>query len=94
MLRVNSELGLPNKYCATQHNNQRQVLLNPICRHHGKFLFRSMLKQWIEVEGHMFLNVKTLNVKTHRVGSYFTNGPFYFTVVMMIFSHLLGHQTY
>lgn len=37
------ELGLPNNYSATHHYNQRQVLFNPICRHHGKFLFLSML---------------------------------------------------
>lgn len=55
-----------------------------------------MLKQWIEVEGHMVLNGKMLNVKTHRDFFFsFTNGAcVYFTVVMEIFSHLLGHQSY
>lgn len=48
------------------------------------------------------MKLKTLNVKTHRDGSFFflpfffcTNGPcVYFTVVMKVFSHLLGHQSY
>lgn len=30
-----------------------------------------MLKQWIEVEGHMFLNGMMLDVKTHGDGSFF-----------------------
>lgn len=77
----NPELGLPNKYSATQHYNQRQVLFNPICRHHGKFLFLSMLKQWIEVEGHMFLNGEMLNVETHRDGSFF----FFFPQMELVF---------
>lgn len=47
-----------------------------------------MLKQWIEVEGHMFM--KTLKVKTHR-DIFFTNGPcVYFTVVMKFVSQFFG----
>lgn len=52
-----------------------------------------MLKQWIEVEGHIVLNLKTLTLKTQRISSH-TNEPcVYFTVVIRIFT-VLGHQTY
>lgn len=50
-----------------------------------------MLKQWIEVEGHIFI-LKTLKVKTHRDGLFLYKSV-YFTVEM-IFSQLLGHQSY
>ena len=59
------------KYCSTQNYNIKGKFYL-ICRHHGKFLFLSMPKQWIEVEGHV-LYVKTLNVKTHRNISHFFN---------------------
>lgn len=85
---------MPDKYSATQHYNQSQVLFNPLCRHHGKFLFLSMLKQWIEVEGHMFLNLKTLNIKTHRDSSFFS--PLYKWTACLFYSRMkiFSHQSY
>lgn len=55
MLTLNPELASLNKYCSSQHCKQRQVLFKSIYRRHGKCLFLSILKQWVEVEGHMFL---------------------------------------
>lgn len=49
----------PNKYSTTLSCIQRQDLLNSTCKM-GRFLILSMLKQWLEVEGHT-LQFKTLD---------------------------------